>query len=105
MGISLRPTMTDCKARSAPARLLPRGRAMPMLPPRLDSTRLAKGAFMRRLVNSRAATAALALSLFTFLGQAGLRVEIVTGGGDVHPVSSAPMGKVAVKRGVQGPAG
>jgi len=30
---------------------------------------------------------------------------VVEGGGDVPPVSGAPMGKVAVRRGVQGPAG
>jgi hypothetical protein len=31
--------------------------------------------------------------------------EVVEGGGDVPPVSLAPMGKVAVRRGVQAPAG
>jgi hypothetical protein len=33
------------------------------------------------------------------------RAEVVEGGGDVPPVSRAPMGKLAVRRGVQGPAG
>jgi hypothetical protein len=36
---------------------------------------------------------------------AAARAEVVEGGGDVPPVSGAPMGKVAVRRGVQGPAG
>src|SRR6185503_5347759 len=33
------------------------------------------------------------------------RAEVVEGGGNVPPVSGAPMGRVAVRRGVQGPAG
>lgn len=33
------------------------------------------------------------------------RAEVVEGGGDVPPVSEAPMGRLAVRRGVQGPAG
>jgi hypothetical protein len=33
------------------------------------------------------------------------RAEVTGGGGDVPAVSDAPMGKVAVRRGVQGPAG
>jgi hypothetical protein len=33
------------------------------------------------------------------------RAQVVTGGGDVPPVTGAPMGKLAVRRGVQGPAG
>ena len=36
---------------------------------------------------------------------AAARAEVVEGGGDVPPVSGAPMGKVAVRRGVQGPEG
>jgi len=33
------------------------------------------------------------------------QARVVEGGGDVPPVSGAPMGRVAVRRGVQGPAG
>lgn len=33
------------------------------------------------------------------------RAEVVAGGGDVPPVTEAPMGRLAVQRGVQGPAG
>jgi hypothetical protein len=48
----------------------------------------------------------LALPLATiFLAGPAVRAAVVEGGGDVPPVSGAPMGKVAVRRGVQGPAG
>jgi len=48
----------------------------------------------------------LALSLATLSLASGLaRAAVVEGGGDVPPVSHAPMGEVAVRRGVQGPAG
>ena len=40
-----------------------------------------------------------------FIAAGTARAEVVAGGGDVPPVSGAPMGKVAVRRGVQGPAG
>lgn len=42
-----------------------------------------------------------------FDGAAGgiARAAVVEGGGDVPPVTTAPMGKLAVRRGVQGPAG
>jgi len=46
-----------------------------------------------------------ALALVLLFTAAAARAEIVEGGGDVPPVSGAPMGKVAVRRGVQGPAG
>jgi hypothetical protein len=39
------------------------------------------------------------------LGSGTARAAVVEGGGDVPPVSHAPMGEVAVRRGVQGPAG
>jgi hypothetical protein len=45
------------------------------------------------------------LGVVVFFSAAAARAEIVEGGGDVPPVSGAPMGKVAVRRGVQGPAG
>jgi hypothetical protein len=48
-----------------------------------------------------AATAALVSLLF----QDSLRAEVVGGSGNVPPVSEAPMGRVAVQRGVQAPAG
>jgi hypothetical protein len=47
--------------------------------------------------------AMVALALLVNTGAA--RADVVGGGGDVPPVSGAPMGKVAVRRGVQGPAG
>lgn len=48
----------------------------------------------------------LASPLFLLLlGGADARAEVSAGGGDVPPVSGAPMGEVAVRRGVQGPAG
>ena len=43
------------------------------------------------------------LGLLSGMGTA--RGAVVEGGGDVPPVSTAPMGQVAVRRGVQGPAG
>ena len=49
----------------------------------------------------------LALPLLAVLladGQARA-ASVVEGGGDVPPVSGRPMGEVAVRRGVQGPAG
>jgi hypothetical protein len=45
----------------------------------------------------------IALALLLTAGVARAAVE--EGGGDVPPVSGAPMGKVAVRRGVQGPEG
>jgi hypothetical protein len=45
------------------------------------------------------------LVLSLLVTTAAARAEVVEGGGDVPPVSGAPMGKVAVRRGVQGPAG
>ncbi len=39
------------------------------------------------------------------LGAAGTQAAVVEGGPDVPPVSYAPMGEVAVRRGVQGPEG
>jgi len=51
----------------------------------------------------RFAAAIAALGILANAGTAQARV--VEGGGDVPPVSGAPMGKVAVRRGVQGPAG
>lgn len=50
------------------------------------------------------------LSLITaflapFLSGAVARANVVEGSSDVPPVSGAPMGRVAVRRGVQGPAG
>jgi hypothetical protein len=39
------------------------------------------------------------------LGTGAAHAAVVEGGGDVPPVSNAPMGKVAVRRGVQGPEG
>ena len=50
------------------------------------------------------------LSLITallapFLCGTVARAEVVEGSSDVPPVSGAPMGRVAVRRGVQGPAG
>ena len=48
----------------------------------------------------------LALTAATLsLGSAMAHAAVVEGGGDVPPVSHAPMGEVAVRRGVQGPAG
>jgi hypothetical protein len=44
-------------------------------------------------------------SLGILLVAGAAHAEVVEGGGDVPPVSGAPMGKVAVRRGVQGPAG
>src|SRR3954468_10390504 len=47
-----------------------------------------------------------AIVVLGFLGAGGTaNARVVEGGGDVPPVSGAPMGKVAVRRGVQGPAG
>jgi len=43
--------------------------------------------------------------LGAFVVTAPAQAHVVEGGGDVPPVSGAPMGKVAVRRGVQGPAG
>src|SRR3954468_14328989 len=51
----------------------------------------------------RFVAAMVALGMFVAAGPAQARVT--EGGGDVPPVSGAPMGKVAVRRGVQGPAG
>lgn len=56
---------------------------------------------MRRLLGSGIATA-ISFMLFA-AGPAG--AEVVAVGNDIPPVSEAPMGKVAVMRGVQGPAG
>jgi hypothetical protein len=49
----------------------------------------------------------LALPLLAVLlaGGPARAASVVEGGGDVPPVSGAPMGEVAVRRGVQGPAG
>jgi hypothetical protein len=50
----------------------------------------------------------LGVAIVTFgllVATGAARAEVVEGGGDVPPVSGAPMGKVAVRRGVQGPAG
>lgn len=48
----------------------------------------------------------LALTASTILLEGGaVRAAVVEGGPDVPPVSYAPMGEVAVRRGVQGPAG
>lgn len=48
----------------------------------------------------------LALPLLAVLLAGGrARAEVVESGGNVPPVSGAPMGEVAVRRGVQGPAG
>ncbi len=48
----------------------------------------------------------LALLLLAVLLAGGrARAEVVDSGGNVPPVSGAPMGEVAVRRGVQGPAG
>jgi hypothetical protein len=61
---------------------------------------------MRPHLRFRAATvspALLCLTLFSFQGAA--RAEVVEGGGNVPPVSNAPMGKQAVRRGIQGPEG
>ena len=52
---------------------------------------------------SRNAAAIAALGIWATAGIA--QAAVVEGGGDVPPVSGAPMGKVAVRRGVQGPAG
>src|SRR5689334_19275048 len=43
--------------------------------------------------------------LITMLGMAPAKAEVVEGSPDVPPVSGAPMGRDAVRRGVQGPAG
>jgi hypothetical protein len=43
--------------------------------------------------------------LALFGGVRAARAEVEEGGGEVPPVSRAPMGKVAVRRGVQGPEG
>jgi len=56
---------------------------------------------MKKSFRSVAAIVALGLLAATGTAQA----SVVEGGGDVPPVSGAPMGKVAVRRGVQGPAG
>jgi hypothetical protein len=49
---------------------------------------------------------ALGTTLGLLLAAGPARAEVVEGrGGDVPPVSGAPMGKVAVRRGVQGPEG
>jgi hypothetical protein len=45
------------------------------------------------------------LTLGLLLTTSPARADVDEGGGDVPPVSGAPMGKVAVRRGVQGPAG
>ena len=45
------------------------------------------------------------LSVGLLLAAGSLQAAVVEGGPDVPPVSGAPMGKVAVKRGVQGPEG
>jgi hypothetical protein len=45
------------------------------------------------------------ISAGLLLAASSLRAAVVEGGGEVPPVSGAPMGKVAVKRGVQGPEG
>jgi hypothetical protein len=45
------------------------------------------------------------ISVGLVLATGSLQAAVVEGGGDVPPVSGAPMGKVAVKRGVQGPEG
>jgi hypothetical protein len=52
---------------------------------------------------SRSAIAPLVLTLL--LGAATAQAEVVAGSENVPPVSEAPMGRVAVRRGVQGPAG
>jgi len=48
---------------------------------------------------------AVIAALGVFVAAAPAQARVVEGGGDVPPVSGAPMGKVAVRRGVQGPAG
>jgi hypothetical protein len=48
---------------------------------------------------------ALAVSVWATLLGVNARGEVVTGSENVPPVSEAPMGRVAVRRGVQGPAG
>ncbi|MES1171642.1 MAG: hypothetical protein ABUL77_00260 [Bacteroidota bacterium] len=60
---------------------------------------------MRTLIRPVVATFFL-MSLTVAASSGGIaRAEVVAGGPDVPPVSGAPMGKVAVRRGVQGPAG
>jgi hypothetical protein len=54
-------------------------------------------------MTKRAVGFVAALALLVNAGAARAAVE--EGGGDVPPVSGAPMGKVAVRRGVQGPEG
>jgi len=49
--------------------------------------------------------ALLALPLWAAAPETSAHAEVVSGSGDVPPVSEQPMGKVAVRRGVQGPAG
>jgi len=61
---------------------------------------------MRPHLRFRAATVSLALLCLTLLSfQNAPRAEVVEGGGNVPPVSNAPMGKQAVRRGIQGPEG
>ena len=50
-------------------------------------------------------SAVTALVAVFLCGGTVARAEVTGGGGDVPAVSEAPMGKVAVRRGVQGPAG
>lgn len=47
----------------------------------------------------------LAVFLATLFPAYAARAEVVEGSADVPPVSEAPMGRLAVRRGVQGPAG
>lgn len=61
---------------------------------------------MRPHLRFRVATVSLALICLTLLSfQRASRAEVVEGGGNVPPVSNAPMGKQAVRRGIQGPEG
>lgn len=62
---------------------------------------------MQKPSRVRAVTGALflAVSSLAVLTSGAARAEVTTGGGDVPPVSQAPMGKNAVRRGVQGPEG
>src|SRR3954466_886606 len=57
---------------------------------------------MSRLSRIGSATALMAMFV---CASAVAHAEVTTGGGDVPAVSGQPMGKVAVRRGVQGPAG
>jgi hypothetical protein len=56
---------------------------------------------MRRLTS----IGVIGLAACLALTETNVKAEVVAGGGDVPPVSNAPMGQVAVRRGVQGPAG